>query len=359
MSETAIANKEIPPPAPPSFGELIGLSLTALLNAPGVFLRLSERPAPRRAAVLSVAFAWGGAFFALNLIHAALAYPVALEAYQPWQIALVGFFAILIWSALYLIGVSLAYALGRTLGSAGDFNSALLIGAVTFTAAPVQALCSWYPLSWLAPVLAAWMLACGLISLFKASAWPARGAGVVLAAVLYGAGLAVEHFQLAAFMARSAPSSAQSAVLEQQMQQLAPLLSEIRDTAPNGQAGQSSLDLLRGSAAAESTTAPPTSLQQLSQLSAQGDALNKSVISMLDSIAPMLNNPLVTRGMTPLQKSDYATLKNMIQELRGSMLANARVSPQEQQAKMLKIQELVMRVMSAGINRPHRAGDDK
>ncbi|MDD5303426.1 MAG: Yip1 family protein [Elusimicrobia bacterium] len=347
-----------PAPAAPKLGELFELAATALFNAPGVFARLEARPAPGPGAAFLMALAWGVLFIALNLMHATIANPAALRAYAPWQIGAVGFFGLGLWTALYLLGASLVYGLGRALGSAGDFDRALLVAAITLAAAPAQALCSWFPMAWAAPtVVAAWMLACGLSAMFKADPWAARGVCAALAAgvlgLQYGAGLVVEKYsagaQLAAVAAQSAPSASQLAELQQQMQQIQTAVEEAPKANPPG---PSSLDLLRGPAAEEAPPAGPTDMQQIAKINASGDAMNKSMVTMLDSMAPMLNNPLITKNMTLQQKSDYNELKTMLSDLKAGIASNTITSPQEQQAKMLKIQQLVMRMMSAGMTMP-------
>lgn len=371
MSEPELpkANQQ-PAPVAPKLGELFELSLTALVNAPGAFVRLSERPAPGPGASLLAALAWGASFFALNLIRVALAYPAELQAYAPWKIGAVFLAALGVWTALYLLASSLIYGLGRALGSAGDFDRALLVAAITLATAPLQALCAWLPMVWAAPALiAAWMLACGLSTQFKAAPWAARGVCAVLAAgalaLQYGAGLLVETYaapaRLAAAAAQSAPSADQLADLQKQMQMVQALAVEAQANAQDGQTPQgdsaapnrSSLDLLRGPSDSPPANQPgPTDMQRLDQMGSSGDAMNKSVIGMLDSIGPMLNNPLITKNMTPSQKADYAELTKLIADLKTGMAANTITSPQQQQEKMMKIQSLVMRMMSAGIQMP-------
>lgn len=361
MSEPSAEKKEIPAASAPSLGELFELSLTALVDAPGVFSRLSERPAPGPGAALLAALAWGGAFFALNLTRVALAHPAALQAYEPWKIAAVFAAALGVWAALYLLASSLVYGLGRSLGSAGDFDRALLVAAIALAASPAHALCAWIPPAMPVPTLvAAWIAACGLAALFKANAWAARGACAALAAgvlaLQYGAGLLADKYagpaRLAASAAQSAPSPDQLVDLQRQMEQVQALAVEAQQNVSNAQSGQSSLDLLRGPAAEDAPPAGPTERQQLAQMSASGDAMNKSVLGMLDSIAPMLDNPAITQNMSLQQKSDYAELKKLITGLKTGMSANTITSPQEQQAQMMRIQQLVMRVMSAGIPMP-------
>lgn len=362
MSEPAVEKMEAP--AAPGFGELLELSLTALVNAPGVFAKLDARPAPGPGAAAAAALAWGGLFFALNLVHVALSSPAFLQSYPAWQLAAVGAAGLGAWASLYLLGSSLLYGLGRALGSAGDFDRALLVAAFALAAAPVHALARWVPAAWPVPVLlAAWIAASGLGVMFKANPWAARGVCAALAAavlgVQYGAGLVVDKYSDAARMAASAalaaPDAEQLADLQKQMQQVQELALQTSALAApqgSGSSGGSSLDLLRGPAGEEAPEARPTEVQQLAQLKAQGDAANRGMVAMLDSITPMLNNPAITQNMGPQQKADYVELTKMIQQLKEDAAANTITSPQEQQAKMMKIQGLVMRMMSAGIAMP-------
>lgn len=364
MSEPAAEKKDAPPPRPPSLGELLELSLTALVNAPGVFARLEARPAPGPGAIFAAALFWGVLFFALNLVRLALPNPALLQSYPGWQIGVVGLLGLGAWASLYLLASSLLYGLGRGLGSAGDFDRALLVAAVALAAAPVQALAPLLPGAWVAPaILAAWIAACGLSALFKASPWPARGVCAALAAVVlavqHGAGLMADKYaaaaRLAAVAAQEAPGAEQLEDLQRQMLQAQAIAAGAAAGTAAGdspQASRSSLDLLRGPAGEEAPAAAPSQAQQLAQMSAQGDALNKSIAGMLDSIAPMLNNPAITQNMSPQQKADYAELKKMMADMRTSMAENTLTSPQEQQARMMKIQQLVMRMVSAGMTMP-------
>jgi hypothetical protein len=363
MSEPTAEKKDAPAPTAPKLGELFEFALTALINAPGVFAKLEARPAPGPGTSFLVALAWGGAFFALNLLHVTIANPAALQAYAPWQVGVVAFLGLGVWTAMFLLGSSFVYGIGRALGSAGDFDRALLITAVTLAAAPVQALSTWFPMAWVAPALiAAWIFACGLNTLFKTDPWAARGVSAVLAAgvlaLQYGAGQVVEKYaataQLAAVAVQGASTASQLAELQQQVQQIQAAASQLPqgDSGDSPQANRSGLDLLSGPEAASTPSAGPTQREQLSQMSASGDAMNKSVITMLDSMAPLLNNPAITKNMSLQQKADYVELKRMIADMKTGMIENKITSPQEQTAKMMKIQQLVMRMMSAGMTMP-------
>lgn len=380
MSEPTTDKTDAPAPQPPGdspkanppkLGELFELALTALINAPGVFAKLEARPAPGPGTSFLVALAWGAAFFALNLLHVTIANPAALQAYPPKQVGIVVLLGFGVWTAMCLLGSSFVYGIGRMLGSAGDFDRALLITAVTLAAAPVQALCTWFPMAWVVPaVLAAWIFACGLSTQFKTDPWAARGVCAVLAAgvlaLQYAAGQVVEKYaataQLAAVAVQGASTASQLAELQQQMQQVQTAASQMPQVgnspqadspqADSPQANRSGLDLLHGPEPASTPPGGPTKREQLSQMSASGDALNNSMITMLDSMAPLLNNPAITKNMSLQQKADYTELRRMIADMKTEIIENKITSPQEQQAKMQKIQQLMMRMMSAGMTKP-------
>jgi hypothetical protein len=344
----------------PSFGELLELALTALVNAPGAFERLAARPSPRPGASFLMALLWGAAFLGLNLVHAAISSPGRLNGFAPWQLAAAAAAGFGVWTALYLLGSAFMLGLGRALGPEGGFDRALLVAGVTLAAAPAQALISWAPAAWPLPALAAgWIASCGLKALFKADAWAARGACAVLAAgalaVQYGAGQLIERYGAAASAAAEAaqggPPAAQLADLQRQMAETRTLV-ESAGAAP--EPGKSSLDLLRVSGdEAAVTSAGPTKLEQIKEMTAKGeavsaqtDALSSSVVGMLGSIEPMMNNPAVTQNMSLQQKADYKELKSLISELKDDIASKKHSTPKEQQAQMLKIQSLVMRMMA-------------
>jgi hypothetical protein len=80
--------------------------------------------------------------------------------------------------------------------------------------------------------------------------------------------------------------------------------------------------------------------------------MNKSALGMLNAMAPMLNNPMITKNMTPQQKADFNELQTMIADLKSGIASNTITTAQDQQAKMMKIQQLLMRMMSAGMAMP-------
>ncbi|MBI5245557.1 MAG: hypothetical protein HY923_00120 [Elusimicrobia bacterium] len=358
MSEPEV-KKEAPAPVAPAFGELFELSFAGLVNAPSAFFKLDQRPTAAPSASFFVAMSWGAIFFALNLVHVIIAKPGALAVYPAWQLGAVvacGFGA---WIGVFFLGGSFLYGLGRTLGASGDFDRGLVAAALVLAAAPLQALCGWMPALWFLPtVLAAWIAACALTGLFKTEAWTARGLCALLAGgalgLQYAATLAVERYAGAALAAASAgPSPAELADIQKQLMQIQTIAEAPVTTGSTAAPGASSLDLLRGPG--ESAQArPPTEAEQrrlLADMTAQGDAMNKSVLAMLDSMAPMLNSPAITKNMSPQQKADFAELNKLISELKNGIATNATSTPEQRQKDMTRVQNLMMRMLS-GVQMP-------
>lgn len=355
-----MAGEEAPAAAPPSFGAYLELSLTALINAPGAFARLAALPAPSPVASFLAALIWGAAYFALNLVHASLAGSELLKAFQPWQIGAVAVVGLGAWSALFLLASSLLYGVGRTLGKEGDFDRALCVAAVTLAAAPASALCSWLPAVWFLPtVISAWIAACGLAKLFAADAWGARGVCAVLAGLAlgaqFGAGVAAERYAAASAVAAAAASPASVGTnlrdLQAQMQNVQALTTQSLQAAKPQASG---LDLLRGGGAdAPDDQQQPASPEDIRRRAVDATAnaaeLNKSLLAMLDSILPMVNNPAMTAKMTPAQKADFAEVNKMIGELKNSIATNEQMTEKERERRMQKVQELTMRMMTSSL----------
>ena len=76
--------------------------------------------------------------------------------------------------------------------------------------------------------------------------------------------------------------------------------------------------------------------------------------AMLGSLAPMLNDPALTRNMSPQQKSDLKDLQALMKDLQAQMQPGAaRLSEAEQARRMAQIQRMTMRMMlSAAMRTP-------
>ena len=357
-----------PPPAAPSVGVLLEQSLTALVDAPGVFLRLAARPAPSIGAALAAASVWGAAFFLINAARVGLSSPAAFARFSPVSFVFAGAAALATWAALALLGGAILLVLGRMLGKEGDFGRGMEAAAVVLAAAPVLALCGWAPgPAWMAPtVVAAWMAACALSAFFGAPPWGARAACAVVAAgalaLQYGARAAADRL---AAGAAAAPAALELAGQLEQFQEASRQAAAAGASAPApAGAPASSLDLLRGTGGddpVDDGTAAPALVPPLPRAAPDAAAvdrglkaardLNASMIAMLDSLGPMLSDPRVVAGLKPSQRADLAELKRLIGEAKTEMKAD-KFDRKANDARIMKIQALTMRLMEANIPLP-------
>ena len=354
---------EAPPPAAPSFAESAESALKALVQPGKILAALAGKPAPGFGASLALCLAWGAAFFVFNLAHAAVSSPASLARHAPVKVAIVAVIGLGAWTALSLLGASLAYALGRGLGTRGDFDRAAQLVAVALVAAPLQGLCNWLPAVWALPALAGgWIAAEGLIALFGASALPARLACLLGASVLvlgqFGARIAVERFSDAARSASMAASMIEAGRADgatpAELDELQRSLEAVQ--ARSGAPGASGLDLLRGP---EGESRPKSDLERSQDMVRGAQDLQQNAAGMLDAAMPMLSNPAITRNMNPAQKAALAELQGMMAQMKDDLKAGRRVSDKEQQARMAKMQALTMSLMSAGLAAPAPAPEAK
>lgn len=364
MSEEAKKTPDAPPPPPPSPGVLMEQALIALVDAPGAFARLAARPAPSPAASALAGLGWGLAFFGLNLGHAAASGAAARFAgYPAWQYAAVGAAALAIWAALYLLAAAALYALGRALGgTAGDFDRALEAAAVVAAAGAFQAVAAFVPALWFLPLAAAaWMASCGLAALFGTGAGSARAACAMLAALAlaaqFGAGLALDGLARRAAVAalpEGAADDAGMAAMRKQLDDAQAIVNQAQSQVQSAAqpAGSSSLDLLRGPGGEEAPARELTMAEKralVENMSAQGDAMNKSVLGMLDSLMPMLEAQTTGKNLSARQKADFADIKKMMNEMRASLQSGKPMTPAQHTEQMNRIQQMSMRLMSAGL----------
>ncbi|UPT72671.1 MAG: hypothetical protein M0D55_12015 [Elusimicrobiota bacterium] len=360
MAETE-KKPDAPPPAPPGASVLLEQGLIALVDAPGAFARLAARPAPSPGTSILAGLAWGLAFFGLNAAHAVASGAAARFAGFPaWQFAAVGALALAAWASLLLLGAAVLYALGRALaGTSSDFDRALEVAAVAAAAGVLQAAAAFVPVLWFLPAAAAaWIVSCGLIALSGAGAAGARAACALLAGLALGAQYAA-GLALAGAAARlpEGPASMEAvADVQKQLEGMQEIVTQADATA--AATGASGLDLLRGPGGEEPGERELTLAERramVENMSAQGDAMNKSVLGMLDSLAPMLQSAASSKNLTPQQKADFAQLTKSMNVMRESLASGKPMTAQQHADQMMKIQEMSMRLMTAGLTAPPAA----
>jgi len=344
-----------PPPSPPSFTEFFEQSLYALALAPSVFASAAERPAPSFAATGGMALACGGAALAVNLAHAVLLDPSALDKFPPLMTAVVGAAAFGIYISFLLFLSVLFFGLARALGGAGDFSRSVQATAALSLTGPLQALCNWFSAAWILPTLiAAWMASGALEGLFKVKRMPARAVCAVLAAGAIGlqfAGRALmERAEQAYALTRAAAEvSRGNPDLAGQIR----ALQEQAASAAASQAGPSGLELLRGPAGDEPANQPAA--VQAAALTRQAADVQQGAAGMLNAVTPMLETMAADKSLPPQQREDMKAMQDLMKDLQAQMSGkHSTLSPQEQAKRMAQIQQMTMRMMNQSLKHPPR-----
>lgn len=362
----------------PGLGELAERALTALMLGHSAYAPLATRPAPSYGTMTLLALGFAALALALNAALTAVAQPALLGRYPAWFYAAVTAGALGISLAWLLLSATVLFALGKALGGKAGFERGYLAASMLFALAPVQSLASLLPYAWLAPsLLFAWAGAGALAGLLGAGFPGALTVCSMLAALsIAGQGVARAVYAksqqvLAQSQALMTPGgAADAAALMQavrQMQQLqagggapAPVIGDMGEApagegqAPASAPGGSSLDLLRGDGEGGPQRGPSRAEQ--AQMLQQGDALRVQAVAMLESTLPMMENPAITKGLDAQGKKDLAELKTLLTRLKSQASTDAKISDQEFDATMQKIQAMSMRVMAAGMSGAGQAG---
>ncbi|MBI3566261.1 MAG: hypothetical protein HY079_13780 [Elusimicrobia bacterium] len=352
--------KAAPPPAPPGAGELLESALAGLAG-PAAFRALAARPAPSTATAGAFALSAGAASLAVGLAHAVVESPGLLGRFSPPMIAAVAVAALGLYGSVTLLLAVMLYGLGNALGGKGDFDRGLQAAAMMSVLWPAQMMCNWFPLAWVLPsALAAWLAANALEGLFAAKPWTARtvcavlGAGA-LAMITIARVVGERAAESAAAAQAMTQAAASEADLARQLQTVAARMQALPDAGPpSGGPGTaarpatSGLDLLRGGeegqAAAPEPAAPAAQAAQAVQ-AAQGAQTNAS--GMLDSLAPLLDNPAMSKNLTAAQKAEMQELQAVMADLRAQMASGHSLSNADYAKKMQRLQALTMAMMAA------------
>jgi hypothetical protein len=364
-----------PDPVAPGYGELLERAVPALFLGRAGYAPLADRPEPSYGAMTLLALTLATVGFALNTATTAISQPELLGHYPPWFYAAAVVGVQLLTLGALLLGAGVLWGLGKLLGGEGGFSRAYLAAAMLFALAPLQALTGLFPYAWLLPcVLFAWAGAGAVSGLLRAGFPGALTACTLLASLL----LALQAVSRAAYAkSQEALAQAQSVLAAAQAAQtaaalmtpppaepsagspepLAPGSGPVDPNAPvvgrfapaaAGTTGSSSLDLLRAPGEGPVPGAAPSPAEQ-SRALAQSGELRTQVVAMLESVMPMVDNPAISRGLDAQGKADVLELRQMLAKLKDQTSRNVKLSDQEFDAAMQKIQKMSLRLMSAGM----------
>ncbi|MFI5361609.1 MAG: hypothetical protein ACHQ49_06545 [Elusimicrobiota bacterium] len=354
-----------PAPAPaPGFGELLEQSVAGLVD-PAVFRRAASRPAPSSRASAGLAVAAGAAALAINVSHTLISGHeiLDLEHLSPQFLAYIGAAALGFYAALFLLSSVLIYVIGNGFGGRGGFDRAVQAAAMLSILAPLQMLCNWFSVAWIAPsLLAAWAGSNALTGLFNSRTGPARVLCALFAAASIGlqsVGRAMTGRAREAYAAARAVKdvAAANADLARSMTALA----RQAQAAPGASAvpSTSGLDLLRGGDAAADSDGPGSAAPAMSapppQLAAAAAAMQTNAAGMLDALTPMLDMLTASKNLPPQQKADIKELQGLMQELKTQMISGKRLDNAVFAQKMSRYQALLLKVMAYSAQTPPAA----
>lgn len=349
-------------PEAPRLGRLLEDTLTVPFTAPSLFTRLSQCPAPGYGLLAANTAAYYALAIAVNLVRSLLDGGSALS---PAVMAAAAAGAAAIAVALSFAGAGLLHALCLLAGGTGDFRrSYQLVSSLSFLFV-IQSLLNWSPLLWALPVpWAALLLAEGCRRLHaapRARAWAVFGGlGLLLLGSQWLARREFSRFlQQTEVISPAAAQLQQAAAGLQALQQALPLLPGATEALAVGPAlaapGRlpSSLDLLSGPGVmplgTEDERAPgPAPKMAPPANPAQLQALQSQAALTMDALLPMLNNPAVTRMLTPEQRAQMDAIAKMLQAAQAQQKTGKPLTPQERaqrRADAEKMQAMMMKMM--------------
>ena len=345
--------KDAPPPRAPDPRESLELAFAALLDAPGTLAKLAARPVPGFGSSLFLVLLFGAAFLAVNVAQVAAGSPALFATLaSPPLLAAAGVAGLGLWTSFALLASALLFASGRALGRGGDFTRAWQLVALAAAVAPFQAALNWTP-AWFAPtLLGGWIAACGLAAFFEVPAWPARALCAAAACALlsgqWGARAAVSRASAAAAAAvevREAARELTEAARTLEVEGLVPPDGAAPDAAAvPAPGGASGLDLLRMPAAEKRAPAKPDQAQELMR---RGEELERAATKMMDSVAPLLDDPRFVASLPASERKTLAELKKIIAQAKKDFAEGKPMTPEEQQKKMAEAERMFMKMVMA------------
>ncbi|HBT62068.1 MAG TPA: hypothetical protein DEB40_10035 [Elusimicrobia bacterium] len=337
-------------------------ALTAPLRAGTVFGALAERPAPGYDVMIPSLLVFCASAFAADFMRSAYAFPT-LVRFSPAGLALTAAATLAITVPASFVAAGLLHAFMLLAGGTGDFKRSYQACALLSIAMPLQAMLGWFDTAWILPaLLAAYLAVEAARTLHRAP--PARAAavfGVLAALTLGGEWFARQQLARAALMLKEEPNieqlAASTAEFNRQMQQLQgmspsskPATGPNPDSSPAQDPGlgnitpgdnprTSGLDLLY----APGTGAGPETPRDVS---IQAHAVEQTAANMMVPVLSMLNNPQLTKGMSPEQAQQTRELAAMVSQMQSTLSTGQRLTPQQQAAMTRKMQAMVLQLMS-------------
>jgi hypothetical protein len=333
---------EVPVAVAPSLTELIELSLVSWLK-PSVFADLSLRPRPSVILLFAVI---GGSSLVSSLIRQTLLLTTSSTTVAQTAI-LIGFITGLI--IFTFMTLTLFFAM-KILSSQAGFGRAWQATAMISVLWPILVFTpSRLEGALIAGLFIFWLSTNALIGLCGTHRWPTFMSGSILAVLIAGLNLFLIESTNVIFN----PISATSPIVESVTQVVVPsnsqidLMNQLKSLAPRQTSG---LDLLK-TPSEIALTAQSTDDGALA-LSQNAHALQAGAAGMLETVAPILDNPALIQNLNAEQLRQLGQVKKMMRMIKGQMNSGKSLSDAEFARRMKEFQTLTLKLMDAGTGLP-------
>jgi hypothetical protein len=339
-------------------------TVSALFRAGDVFADLAQNPAPSYGVMIPNLLVFCATLCAGLLLRAGIA-PLGILHASPTAMLLAAALGLILAVPLSFLAAGALHAFMLLSGGAGDFQRSYQAASMFSILIALQAMLNWFDWVWALPaLLTAYMGAAAARTIHRA---PALRAGVVFC-LLAGSCVAGQWWlreqysrwsQTATALQTTAMAAQDLGRQLQQFQQLSALpepsvggtnrgVPEASGAgaaaAPNSpqSVGPSSLDLL----ISPSETGSPPAGATSAQLQAQAQGLQQATANMLSPMMAMLQNPALTKGMSPEQVKQMGSVTGMLSQLQKDMTSGKKTTPEEQAAVMAQFQAAMMKLMT-------------
>ena len=313
--------------AAPSFFELVEATVTAGVKPFAAFEAAAARPAASFLTATTNGLVWFGIFFAVNLVHASVAYPgkisqaAAVTGLGSTAVAVVAVFAFFVAILGMAVSASGLAGLARVMGGQGGFSRAYQAVSMMGILLPVQAMILWFPMAGFIPVIATGVLAAAALEKsLGAKPAPARlvcgGYVVFVLSSLLALNYALKQL--------AAPYMDAAKMMEQ--------LDKPGGVEAAAQ-GASGLGLV----------SPPADLADMMSKMGQQDpqALGRAAGGLVGAAQPMLNDPKMLEGLTTEQRQQVQQLSGMLETIQKQMQSGQPMDP-KQQAQLMELYQKQM-----------------
>ena len=310
--------------------------LTAPLRPGALFEQKARAPAPGYLIMAANVTVFTIAMFAINAAYFAMKFPMIFSAGIAWIPTALAGIVMAVMGSFILAG--LVHALALMAEGQAPYARSYQIVSLLSLIGPLQALSAWISGTWLvAPLVGACLSVIGLERLHKSQ--PLKTRVLVCALTLFaliGARCAVSRLEQQAALFQTlralpqAPAQAQNHPPE-------PILPQSQPANPAApQAAPSSLDMIRAPQMDAQQQAPAASYQTPAPIPKEG-------VDMFDSMMPMLDNPALTKGLSPRQTKQMEKLKALMRQLQQDIRKS--MTPEQRAKNLMEFQQATGELM--------------